>query len=72
MPHSKILALLTGLVVLACTISANAGVNEWTFHGPIGGGGQATALAVNPTNSPVVLLGAAFIAAPMVATAGHW
>lgn len=57
MPHSKILALLTGLVVLACTISANAGVNEWTFHGPIGGGGQATALAVNPTNSPVVLLG---------------
>ena len=58
MPHPRILAsLLTGLAALACTITVNAGTNAWTFHGPLGGGGRGTAVAVHPTNSSIVMLG---------------
>src|SRR6185436_16640799 len=54
MLNTKSLARWIGLVALACTFSAVAGVNTWTMTGP--DAGSVHAVAIHPTNSQTALI----------------
>jgi hypothetical protein len=55
MKVSRILASLFGPLSFACAFIASAGINEWTFHGPIGDGAPVVAIAAHPTNGAIAL-----------------